>query len=67
MTTFHCTPLSHTQLTFTIDYTVNRPLAEQGLERLGEKVNLGDLRVTLIQQIFDNTAQITINAGTQNN
>jgi len=55
-----------TQLTFTLDYTVDRPTAETALERLEEKVKLGDLRVTLIQQLYPDSAEVTINAGTQN-
>ncbi|XP_064399733.1 uncharacterized protein LOC135346144 [Halichondria panicea] len=54
------------KLKFTVDYTVDRPAAEAGLARLADKVKLGGLRVTLIQQLFTNTAEVTINAGTNN-
>lgn len=54
------------KLKFTVDYTASgRSTAESALERLQEKVKLGDLRVTLIQQIFTDRAEVTINAGTQ--
>lgn len=52
------------QLTFTVDYRVNRPEAEAGLARLENKVKVGTIRATLIIQSLQDTADVTVNAGT---
>ena len=52
------------QLTWTVDYNVNRPAAQLGLSNLENKVKIGDVRATLVIQALTNTAEVTLNAGT---
>ena len=52
------------QLTWTVDYNLDRPQAIEGLARLENKVKLGDIRATLIVQSLEDTADVTLNAGT---
>ena len=50
---------------WTVDFNYNRPLARQGLADLEEKVKLGEIRATLVIQDKEDTADITLNAGTK--
>lgn len=52
------------QLTWTVDYRVNRPAGERGLLNLENKVKIGDVRATLVIQALTYTAEVTLNAGT---
>lgn len=56
--------LYHSQITFTVDYGFDRPQAVRGLDRIEERVKIGDIRATLIIQTLEDIAEVTINAGT---
>ena len=53
------------QLTWTVDYNFDGPQARRGLDGLEEKVKLGDIRATLVIQDKEDSADITLNAGTK--
>lgn len=52
------------RITFTVDYGFDRPQAVRGLDRIEERVKIGDIRATLIIQTLEDIAEVTINAGT---
>ena len=64
--TIHDPPLfMFIQLSWQVDKTVNRPLAEQALMGLSNKVKLGNIRATYIAQdsIDQATTLVTLNSG----